>query len=273
MISVITAIHNGLSINKVFYSFLKKYTGNNFELIIIDNASDDGSAEFFEQQGAKVIRNTRNYSYPVSQNMGIKAASGEHLFFLNNDIIVSPQWDVHLLNTAAANHLQVVTSTGIERLETIAMTKKVRLRWSIIKALFKLAPDGAWKYLNMHKAMYGHWEKFCSNRQHHFGTQILEGFVGNTVYIHRDALAKIGLWDERIQAADFDLYIRCKKRNLEHGDIQPCHIALGVFVHHFIKMTVKSKPVPFYDAANLVSLEKKWGDADLKKYLAQNVST
>ena len=273
MISVITAIHNGLSINKVFYSFLKKYTRNDFELIIIDNASDDGSAEFFESKGARVIRNKQNFSYPVSQNMGIAVAKSDHLFFLNNDIIVSPQWDQHLLDVAAANQLEVVTSTGIERLETLDVTKRVRLRWSIIKALFKAIPDGEWKYIQMHKAMYGNWQRYCDKRWSRFGNTILEGFVGNTVYIHKPAIEKIGLWDERIQAADFDLYIRCKKRNLEVGDIQPCHISLGVFIHHFIKMTVKSKPVPFVDAANLISLEKKWGEANLKKYLAQNVST
>ncbi len=270
MISIITAIHNGLEINKVFYYFLKKYTKNNFELIIIDNASNDGSADFFEQKGAVVLRNTHNYCYPVSQNMGIKLATTEHLFFLNNDIIVSPNWDANLLHIANQNQLEVITSTGIERLETEAVTTRMRRRWSTIKFLFKPFSDKEWKYKRMHRLMYGNWEKFCADRANKFENKVLEGFVGNTVYFNRSAISKIGLWDEQIQAADFDLYIRAKKRNLEVGDIKPCHIALGVFIHHFIKMTVRSKPVPFYDAKNLISLDQKWGKEHVKTYLAQN---
>ena len=51
MISIITAIHNGLAINKFYEASLKKYTVNPFELIIIDNVSTDGSTEFFEKSG------------------------------------------------------------------------------------------------------------------------------------------------------------------------------------------------------------------------------
>jgi len=93
MISIITAIHNGLAINKFYEASLKKYTVNPFELIIIDNASKDGSAEFFENAGYKVVRNQQNYSYPYCQNQGTKIAKGEYLFFLNNDIVVAPCWD------------------------------------------------------------------------------------------------------------------------------------------------------------------------------------
>jgi GT2 family glycosyltransferase len=103
--------------------------------------------------------------------------------------------------------------------------------------------------------MYGNWNSFCNKRFNEFKYQVVEGFVGNTVFIKRSAIAKIGLWDEQIQAADFDLYVRTKKRSLEVGDIKPCHIALGTFIHHFIRITVHNKPTPFVDAQNLISLE------------------
>jgi hypothetical protein len=68
------------------------------------------------------------------------------------------------------------------------------------------------------------------------------------------------LWDEKLQAADFDIYMRSKKRNLEFGDIKPCHIALNIFNHHYIRLTVRSKPTPFADAANIIKFEDKWNE-------------
>ena len=67
--------------------------------------------------------------------------------------------------------------------------------------------------------------------------------------------------------------MRSKKRNIEFGDIKPCHIALNVFNHHYIRITAKSKPPVFTDAANMIALEEKWSEADLKLLLKDNVLT
>ena len=48
-ISIITAIHNGLPFNQIYLENLKRYTHYPFELIIIDNASTDGSCDFFQK--------------------------------------------------------------------------------------------------------------------------------------------------------------------------------------------------------------------------------
>ena len=110
MISIITAIHNGIAINKFYEASLKKYTVNPFELIILDNASTDGSAAFFENAGHTVVRNPHNYSYPYCQNQGIKIAQGEYLFFLNNDIVVGPRWDELLIHVATKQKLDVLSA-------------------------------------------------------------------------------------------------------------------------------------------------------------------
>ena len=99
MISIITAAHNQLPMNQLFVQHLKEATRHPYELIVIDNASTDGSANFFESIGATVIRNPVNYSYPHSQNQGVAKAQYDWLAFLNNDIMVSPGWDQVLVNT------------------------------------------------------------------------------------------------------------------------------------------------------------------------------
>jgi len=78
----------------------------------------------------------------------------------------------------------------------------------------------------------------------------------------------MGDWDERIQGADWDLFIRTKKRSVEAGDIKPCHIALGVFIHHYIRMTVKYavKPTPFADLDKMVELRDKWTSEEIDQF-------
>lgn len=274
MISIITAIHNGLHVNRLFYESLEKYTLSPYELIIIDNNSTDGSREYFIQQGAKVIQNKENYSYPYCQNQGIDVAKGEWLAFLNNDIVVGKNWDLRLIMTAELNGLEVITPCGIERLETKSATKKARRRWKRIKTWVSFTRGKSQASLEkMVEKMYGNWEEFSEKRWKEFDNQVTEGFIGNTVLIKRSAIEKIGLWDERIQAADFDLYIRVKKRSMEEGDIKPVHIALGVFNHHFIRLTVGSGPPEFADKEKLIRLEEKYTEKELKLYLKDNVST
>jgi hypothetical protein len=121
--------------------------------------------------------------------------------------------------------------------------------------------------------MYGNWESFSAKRYKQFKNKVVEGFVGNSVIFNRKALDLLGLWDERIQGADWDLYIRSKKRALEFADIKPCHIALDVFNHHYIRLTQKAKPPVFADAASIIKLEEKWTKEELALYLKDNLST
>ncbi len=257
-LSIITAVYNQLPMNQIYWENLAKHTKQSFELIVIDNASTDASASFFESVGARVIRNPGNYSYPVSQNQGIAIAKGEWLAFLNNDIIVSEGWDETLIANAEHNQLDVITSCGIERIESKAATKKLRRRWNRIRGLVGLFGTGRNSLLLMHKWMYGNWAAFCKNRQENFKHQAVEGFVGNTVMLSRRALNILGPWDETQQAADFDLFLRTAMRVREVGDIRPMHIALDCFNHHYIRLTMKGGYPPFVDKDKLIPLEQKW---------------
>ena len=120
----------------------------------------------------------------------------------------------------------------------------------------------------MARLMYGNWERYCEKRYQKFGDSIKEGFSGSSIIMQRAALDKVGLWDERIQAADFDLYLRSKDRSLTVGDIKPMMLANGVYIHHYQRLTAKAKFAPFADGHNLISLQQKWGskEAEYLKY-------
>ena len=64
-----------------------------FETIVVDNGSSDGSAEMAEQEfGARVIRNGENRGFCAANNQGIAAARGEFVALLNNDAEAEPDW-------------------------------------------------------------------------------------------------------------------------------------------------------------------------------------
>ena len=260
MISIITAVHNGLAFNTVYLEYLRKYTYHPFELIIIDNASTDGTREFFTAEGCVMIANTENYSYPYCQNQGIRVAKAEYLFFLNNDLVVSPQWDKLLIEAAALHQADLISAAGIENLGTKNGTRDISRKWKRVKNPLLLFGFGRKNLLLMLRMMYGNWEKFCKDRADRYGLSVVEGIVGNNVMMTRRALKILEGWDERLQFADFDLFMRVKQRSLEVGDIRPCQVALGVYIHHYIRLTSKYavKPRPFADLHKLIRLEDKW---------------
>jgi len=60
------------------------------EVIIVDNASDDGSIELIRQKypGVKLIVNSRNLGFSKANNLGLKEATGKYLLLLNPDTLV-----------------------------------------------------------------------------------------------------------------------------------------------------------------------------------------
>jgi hypothetical protein len=144
-------------------------------------------------------------------------------------------------------------------------TQSIDRKWKRVKNPLKIFGFGEKNLLLMFQLMYGNWKNFCEKIFRKNGLNVAEGIVGNNVMMTRRAIEIIGMWDERMQTADFDLFMRSKKRTVENGDIKPCHIALGVFIHHFNRMTAKYavKPKPFADKKNLMPLEQKWSAGDL----------
>jgi GT2 family glycosyltransferase len=268
-LSVIVAIRDQLAMNRLFEESLRASTDGDYELIVVDNASTDGSREYLASRGARIVANDRNYGYARCQNQGLAVASGEVLAFLNNDLILSPHWDSRLLSVMARQGLDVATPCSAENVEDRAATRRLMRRWKRIKyPLFLAAGPRRWTLRATHRLMYGDWAAFADARWARFGDRVKEGFVGAAVVMTRRAVELLGEWDPQLQAADFDLFLRTKQRHRERGDLRPCHVALGVYVHHYVRLTLKSRPPPFADRALFQGIEEKWGPEVVARDLA-----
>ncbi|MEE8402458.1 MAG: glycosyltransferase [Candidatus Hydrothermarchaeaceae archaeon] len=81
------------------------YPEDRREVLLVDNASTDGSCEFVELDfpGVKIIRNAENLGFSGGINAGAKSASGDYLVFLNSDMRVDRDWLIELIKPIADN--------------------------------------------------------------------------------------------------------------------------------------------------------------------------
>jgi len=62
------------------------------EIIVVDNASDDGTAAALKEKfpNVKLIENPRNSGFSAANNLGLKMAKGRYIFLLNPDTLIHP---------------------------------------------------------------------------------------------------------------------------------------------------------------------------------------
>ena len=72
------------------------------EVIVVDNGSNDRSAEVAESLGARVIRLDRNEGFGRAVNRGIEAATGDWIALVNNDVELAGGWLREMLHGAEA---------------------------------------------------------------------------------------------------------------------------------------------------------------------------
>lgn len=89
-VSIIIVNYNTLEKTKdCIYSIIEKTSGVSFEIIVVDNASKDGSQNFFcRDERIRYIYNEENLGFGKANNVGIINARGRNIFFLNSDTVL-----------------------------------------------------------------------------------------------------------------------------------------------------------------------------------------
>ena len=93
-VSVIIVNYNGKALLEKCLESLSKVNYENFEIIVVDNNSTDGSIELVTKNYPSIIllKLNSNKGFAEPNNIGAKIANGKYLLFLNNDTIVTPSF-------------------------------------------------------------------------------------------------------------------------------------------------------------------------------------
>lgn len=91
-VSIIIINYNTLELTKnTINSVIEKTQGIKYEIILVDNASADGSIEYFEEKYRNKIiflKNRENLGFGRANNKGIEIAKGKYVFLLNSDTLL-----------------------------------------------------------------------------------------------------------------------------------------------------------------------------------------
>ena len=92
-VSVVILNWNGKKFLDGCLSSLTKQTYANLEIILVDNASSDGSVDGIADRFNNIvlIKNSANLGFGGGNNVGIKAANGQYVMVLNNDTELDPK--------------------------------------------------------------------------------------------------------------------------------------------------------------------------------------
>ncbi len=77
----------------------------NFEVIVADNGSTDGSTDLIEEKfkNVKLVKFDKNYGFSGGYNRSFKFANGKYIVLLNSDVEVTPSWLNPIINFMEEN--------------------------------------------------------------------------------------------------------------------------------------------------------------------------
>lgn len=176
--------------------------GATFEVIVADNASEDGAAEMVADEFPQVtlVRNPDNLGFSRANNQAAALARGRFLFFLNNDTELPAGCLGELVRFTADN--PGVGMVGPRLLGADGQPQISYRRKPTLAALLHRVSLLRWTGL-FRKAYY----RYRRDTFDPDGVRAVEALMGAAVFLPRPAFEAAGRWDEgyRFGVEDLDL--------------------------------------------------------------------
>lgn len=112
-VSVLVLNHNGAHLLPDCLTSLRQQEWTDLEVIVVDNASTDASRAVAEAHGAVFLKLDGNYGYAQANNRAAREASGDYIFFLNNDTWVEAGAIRRLMEVMLADDRVGVADCGV----------------------------------------------------------------------------------------------------------------------------------------------------------------
>lgn len=242
LISIIMVTYNNLGCTKACLESIELFTDYpNFEVIIVDNNSRDGSQDFLRyyvelKANYSLIINDNNSGFSAANNQGLQMARGDYLVLLNNDTYVTSGWLASLYRHFKRNPLLGMVGPSTNNIGNEA---KITIHYHDMTEMAQKA-----QVITL------------SKMGESFSIPALAFFC---VMLSRKVYEQVGELDEAFGIGMFEDDDYCR-RVTELGYEMLC--ADDVFIHHhlsasFDQMGVKRKQQLF--EKNKLIYEKKWG--------------
>lgn len=196
---------------------LRSLSGEDVDAIVVDNASEDGSADAVEQEFPDVesIRNDRNLGYAGGMNVGIRRAlerQADHVLLLNNDVVIEPGAVAALVSEADGAGAVSPLITFVSDPETV---------WY------------AGASFDPRRGYHGRHRGFRRPAAELTGVWETDRACGAAMLIPRASLEKVGLLDEKLFAyqEDTDWSLRAREAGL------PIRVVAKARVRHRVSAT------------------------------------
>lgn len=233
LVSVVIPNWNGAHHLPTCLDSLRRQHYAPLEILVVDNASTDGSCELVTRDYPEVrlIALPQNRGFTGACNAGIQAAQGEIIALLNNDTEVDPGWTAALVD-AFARHPEA----GLVACKMMLFDQ--RDRFHTAGDLFRV--DG--RLFNR-----GVWEK--DEGQYDQETYVFSACGGAAAY-RRTMLDEIGLLDDDFffSCEDMDLAWRAQLAGYR------CVYTPAALVYHRLSATGGGVTASYHDGRNLIWL-------------------
>lgn len=235
--SIIIVTYNQLQYTKECIDSLRKYTERgSYEIIIVDNASTDGTIEWLkEQSDIQLIQNLSNIGFTRGCNQGIEKAKGENILLLNNDVVVTYNWLTNLLTCLYSQ----------DNIGAVGPITNNASYYTAIPTQYKNIDEMNFFSKSYNKMDKSKWEQRLK-------------LIGFCMLIKAEVLKKVGPLDERFSPGNYeddDISLRIVQNGYK------LYLCRDTFVHHYGSISWREDVAAFSKilGINGEKFKTKWG--------------